>query len=116
MEEAMVTRKSASKRPAAKAARPAASSETKPATAPKRAAKAAPAMPRTAAPTPAVAAPAPSPATGAPATAAPTGEARYRWIAHAAYLRAERRGFAPGKEVDDWLAAEAEFLAVYGVR
>lgn len=113
----MVTRKSASKRPAAKAARPAAPSETKPAAAPKRAAKAAPAMPRTAAPTPAVAAPpAPSPATAAPATAAPTGEARYRWIAHAAYLRAERRGFAPGKEVDDWLAAEAEFRAVYGVR
>jgi hypothetical protein len=34
---------------------------------------------------------------------APTGEARYRWIAHAAYLRAEKRGFAPGQEVDDWL-------------
>lgn len=25
-----------------------------------------------------------------------------------AYLRAERRGFAPGYEVEDWLAAEAE--------
>lgn len=40
-----------------------------------------------------------------------TGEARYRWIAHAAYLRAEKRGFAPGHEIDDWLAAEAEFEA-----
>lgn len=44
----------------------------------------------------------------------PSGEERYRWIAHAAYLRAERRGFAPGQEVDDWLAAEAEFLAAFG--
>jgi hypothetical protein len=25
-----------------------------------------------------------------------------------AYFRAERRGFAPGYEVEDWLAAEAE--------
>jgi hypothetical protein len=38
-------------------------------------------------------------------------EERYRAIAHAAYLRAERRGFAPGHEVEDWLAAEAEFDA-----
>jgi DUF2934 family protein len=30
------------------------------------------------------------------------------WIAEAAYFRAERRGFAPGHETDDWLAAEAE--------
>jgi len=29
-------------------------------------------------------------------------------IAEAAYLRAERRGFAPGHETEDWLAAEAE--------
>lgn len=29
-------------------------------------------------------------------------------IAEAAYLRAERRGFAPGGEHEDWLAAEAE--------
>ncbi|HEY8507133.1 MAG TPA: DUF2934 domain-containing protein [Steroidobacteraceae bacterium] len=27
---------------------------------------------------------------------------------HAAYFRAERRGFAPGHELDDWLAAERE--------
>ena len=30
------------------------------------------------------------------------------WIAEAAYYRAERRGFQPGFEIDDWLAAEAE--------
>jgi len=29
-------------------------------------------------------------------------------IAEAAYFRAQRRGFAPGHEEEDWLAAEAE--------
>jgi hypothetical protein len=29
----------------------------------------------------------------------------------AAYLRAERRGFAAGYEIEDWLAAEAEVSA-----
>jgi DUF2934 family protein len=29
-------------------------------------------------------------------------------IAEAAYWRAERRGFVPGQELDDWLAAEKE--------
>jgi hypothetical protein len=29
-------------------------------------------------------------------------------IAEAAYYRAQRRGFAPGHELDDWIAAEAE--------
>lgn len=29
-------------------------------------------------------------------------------IARAAYFRAQQRGFAPGHEVQDWLAAEAE--------
>src|SRR5262245_57434587 len=29
-------------------------------------------------------------------------------IAEAAYFRAEKRGFAPGHETGDWLAAEAE--------
>jgi|CZKO01.1.fsa_nt_gi hypothetical protein len=29
-------------------------------------------------------------------------------IAQAAYYRAERRGFAPGHEAEDWLAAESE--------
>jgi hypothetical protein len=35
-------------------------------------------------------------------------EARRAMIAEAAYFRAERRGFAAGGEVDDWLAAETE--------
>ena len=34
--------------------------------------------------------------------------AREAAIAREAYYRAERRGFAPGYELDDWLAAEAE--------
>jgi hypothetical protein len=29
-------------------------------------------------------------------------------IAEAAYFRAEKRGFQPGHETEDWLAAEAE--------
>jgi hypothetical protein len=33
-------------------------------------------------------------------------------IAEAAYLRAERRGFWPGYELDDWLAAEKEVDAL----
>lgn len=33
------------------------------------------------------------------------------WIAQAAYFRAEKRGFTPGCELDDWLAAEAEVIA-----
>jgi len=52
----------------------------------------------------------------APEPAAPrpkvTAEARRRLIAESAYLRAERRGFVPGGETDDWLAAEAEVDAL----
>lgn len=33
---------------------------------------------------------------------------RERRIAEAAYYRAERRGFAPGFELADWIAAEQE--------
>lgn len=33
---------------------------------------------------------------------------RRAMIARAAYYRAERRGFAPGGELQDWLEAEAE--------
>jgi hypothetical protein len=32
----------------------------------------------------------------------------HRLVADAAYFRAERRGFVPGHEAEDWLAAEAE--------
>ena len=42
---------------------------------------------------------------------APTATQIQAWIAEAAYYRAERRGFEPGRETEDWLAAEAEVLA-----
>ena len=50
------------------------------------------------------------------ATPAPTISAAERrgMIAKAAYLRGERRGFAPGGEADDWLAAEQEIDALLG--
>jgi hypothetical protein len=35
-------------------------------------------------------------------------ERRRALIAEAAYFRAEQRGFAPGHEAEDWLAAEVE--------
>ena len=35
-------------------------------------------------------------------------DARHELIARAAYFRAKRRGFVPGRELEDWLAAEAE--------
>lgn len=31
----------------------------------------------------------------------------HRMIAEAAYFRAARRGFVPGKELEDWVAAES---------
>jgi hypothetical protein len=34
-----------------------------------------------------------------------------RLIAEAAYYRSERRGFQPGQEIEDWIAAEAEVRA-----
>lgn len=37
-----------------------------------------------------------------------TPEARHQMIALGAYLRAERRGFAPGGEIQDWLESEQE--------
>jgi len=40
-----------------------------------------------------------------------TAERRHELIAIAAYYLAERRGFAPGHEEEDWLAAEAELDA-----
>ena len=42
------------------------------------------------------------------------GEDRLQLIAEAAYLRAERRGFQSGRELEDWLAAEIEIDALLG--
>jgi hypothetical protein len=46
--------------------------------------------------------------------AAPSPEERQRWVATAAYHRAEKRGFAPGYEVQDWLDAEVEISELVG--
>ena len=35
-------------------------------------------------------------------------------VARAAYFRAEKRGFAPGGELQDWVDAEAEVLRLIG--
>jgi hypothetical protein len=44
---------------------------------------------------------------GGPSGKTPTEE-RARHIREAAYFKAERRGFAPGHELEDWVAAEQE--------
>jgi len=54
--------------------------------------------------------------TEAPPRATVTVEARRALIAETAYLRAERRGFVAGHDVEDWLAAEAEVDAFLRVK
>lgn len=113
----MVTRKTASKTPDVKTSKTAAKAASTPApAAPRRTVPATPMTPRAAAAAKPAAEPAQheTPKPRARPVETPSGELRYRWIAHAAYLRAERRGFAPGQEIEDWLAAEAEFLAAHG--
>jgi len=51
-----------------------------------------------------------------PASVAITEDVRRAMIAEAAYLRAERRGFAPGNEREDWIAAELEVDALLKAR
>lgn len=57
---------------------------------------------------------APAAKTGVKKPTAPSQEERQRWIATAAYHRAEKRGFAAGYEVQDWFDAEAEINALIG--
>jgi Protein of unknown function (DUF2934) len=62
------------------------------------------------------------PAPAATLTAAPTGEesfdalkfreAREEMIRVAAYYIAEKRGFVPGEELENWLIAESEIDAI----
>ena len=42
--------------------------------------------------------------------ALPSANEVYEMIAAAAYYRAEKRGFTPGLEADDWVQAEAEVM------
>lgn len=53
--------------------------------------------------------------TEAPTRVEVTAEARRALIAENAYVRAERRGFVPGHDVEDWLAAEVEVDALLRV-
>jgi hypothetical protein len=46
-------------------------------------------------------------------TGIPDAAARREMIAIAAYFRAERRGFAAGDPLDDWLSAEAEITQMF---
>lgn len=48
-----------------------------------------------------------------PSAASVAQAARQRMVAEAAYYRAQNRGFVPGRELDDWLAAEAEISAYF---
>ena len=43
------------------------------------------------------------------ASTVPAPDLRERCIAEAAYLIAEREGFPPGRELEHWLRAEAQF-------
>jgi hypothetical protein len=36
--------------------------------------------------------------------------ARHQWISVSAYYKAQARGFVPGLELDDWLAAEKDYI------
>jgi hypothetical protein len=51
-----------------------------------------------------------------PARVTISEDVRRGMIAEGAYLRAERRGFAPGHEEEDWIAAEAEVDALLKAR
>ena len=50
----------------------------------------------------------PSAAVSTATMAAPSEEQLRVRIAEAAYYRAEKRGFLPGMEMEDWVAAETE--------
>ena len=57
-----------------------------------------------------VAAPVPEPCPAAN-SAIPSEAELMEMISEAAYYRAEKRGFSPGLEADDWIQAEAEVMA-----
>ena len=52
----------------------------------------------------------------APPSQTVSQEERWRMVAEAAYLRAEKRGFSGGNPTDDWLEAEAEVDALLAKR
>ena len=50
----------------------------------------------------------PAPPAGEPETALSDAKERHHRISEAAYYRAQRRNFAPGRELEDWFEAEKE--------
>jgi len=53
-----------------------------------------------------------APVSAMPPVTQPGERGRQSMIAESAYYRAEKRGFASGKELEDWLAAENEINAL----
>lgn len=51
-----------------------------------------------------------------PFAGTPDAATREAWIRTTAYYRAERRGFAPGGELEDWLDAEREINQRYPIQ
>jgi hypothetical protein len=43
-----------------------------------------------------------------------SAQERQSLVAQAAYFRAEKRGFSPGGELQDWVEAEADLLRLIG--
>lgn len=50
----------------------------------------------------------------APSQPVLSAQERDKLVAQAAYFRAEKRGFAPGYELQDWVEAEAEVKRLIG--
>jgi hypothetical protein len=46
----------------------------------------------------------------------PTADVLRRMVEIAAYYHAQNRRFGPGRALDDWLAAESEICARYGIK
>lgn len=104
---------------AVKAKKPAAAPKKAPAAAKTEKPAAAKPASKTAATKPAAKKPAAAKAAAKPKTSKSklgvTPEQRYMMICEAAYYRAERRGFSPENEIQDWLDAEAEINRLLGM-
>ena len=77
-----------------------------------------PSHPKPAAPKPAAKTAAPRPAVPKASAEKPSppvsGDELRRLVAEAAYYRAQRRGFEPGYELQDWVEAESEVKRLIG--
>ena len=47
---------------------------------------------------------------GEPVLQTEESKTRHQWISVAAYYKAQARGFVPGLELDDWFAAEKDYI------